>query len=204
MLLVAATANPHKLEEIAAILAGRVTLAPRPPGVADVDEHGDTLEANAALKAHAIAAAAGLPALADDTGLEVEALGGAPGVRSARYAGEGASDADNVARLLDELAGSAGTQRRARFRTVVVVAWPDGREVVADGVVEGHIAEAPRGSGGFGYDPVFVADDAGGRTFAELDAAEKNAISHRTRALAALLEALGSQPGTGDERHESD
>ncbi len=192
MRLVLATANPHKAAEIAGLLPG-VELVPRPEAVGDVDETEDTLEGNARLKAQAVAAVAGEPAVADDTGLEVDALGGRPGVLAARYAGEHASYADNVAKLLDELAGLGGiADRRARFRTVALVAWPDGREVAAAGVVEGHIALEPRGAGGFGYDPVFVPDDGDGRTFAEMTMEEKAAVSHRARAFAALLGELGT------------
>lgn len=155
----------------------------------DVDETEDTLEGNAALKARALAATTGQPAIADDTGLFVDALGGRPGVRSARYSGEGATYASNVALLLEELAGVA-PPRRARFRTVVCAAWPDGRELVVRGELAGSIAAAPRGESGFGYDPVFEPDDAPGRTLAELSAAEKNALSHRGRALELLSEVL--------------
>jgi len=184
--LVSATANPYKAAEIAAILGDTVELEPRPAWVPDVVEDADTLEGNARLKATAVAAATSLPALADDTGLEVDALGGAPGVYSARYAGEHATYADNVARLLQALAGVAPARRTARFRAVMVVAWPDGRELVADGVCEGMIAEAPRGDGGFGYDPVFVPADGDGRTFAEMSGAEKDEVSHRGRAVRAV------------------
>jgi XTP/dITP diphosphohydrolase len=188
--LVLASANPDKAAEIQAILGAHVELRPRPSDVPDVVEDGETLLDNARLKARALAASTGEPAVADDTGLEVDALGGDPGVRSARYAGEHASYADNVAKLLDALAGRG--DRRARFRTVALVAFPDGREVVADGVVEGRIAGAPRGDGGFGYDPVFVPDDGDGRTFAEMDAAEKHALSHRGRAFRALAARLAA------------
>jgi XTP/dITP diphosphohydrolase len=190
---VTASANPAKVAEVAAILGDAVALAPRPDHVPDVVEDADTLEGNARLKAAAIAEATGCPAVADDTGLEVEALEGAPGVRSARYAGEAAVDADNVAKLLAELAArgaSTPEDRRARFRTVALVRWPDGREVHAEGTVTGTIAEAPRGSAGFGYDPVFVPDGGEGRTFAEMSADEKHAVSHRGRAFRALLDAL--------------
>ncbi len=156
----------------------------------DVDETEDTLEGNARLKAAAVAAAAGEPAVADDTGLEVDALGGRPGVFAARYAGEAATYADNVAKLLAELDGVDVPRRTARFRTVALVAWPGGREVVAHGVVEGHIALAARGEGGFGYDPVFVPGDGDGRTYAEMTMEEKAAVSHRARAFAALVERL--------------
>lgn len=187
--LVAATANPHKLTEIAAILGSAVELLPRPADLGEVIEDGDTLEANARLKAAAVCAHTGKAAVADDTGLEVAALAGAPGVRSARFAGEHANDADNRARLLDELEGAA--DRSACFRTVAVVVFPDGRELLAEGMMSGVIAAAPRGDGGFGYDPVFVPDGGDGRTFAEMSADEKNAISHRGRAFRSLAAQLG-------------
>jgi XTP/dITP diphosphohydrolase len=185
---VLATANPDKAAEIRAIVAAAVPdleLVPRPAEVPDVEETGATLLDNARLKARALVAATGLPAVADDTGLEVSALGGAPGVHTARYAGPGASYADNVAKLLAALDGLTGSDRRARFATVVVGAWPDGRELTAEGVVEGRIAEVAAGSGGFGYDPVFVPDEGDGRTFAELSSDEKHALSHRGRAVRA-------------------
>jgi len=185
--LVLASANPDKAAEIRALLDG-VTVLARPDDLGDVDETGDTLEENARLKAAAVAAHANLPAVADDTGLEVAALRGAPGVHSARYAGEHATYKENVAKLLGALVGVS--DRRARFRTVALVRWPDGREVLAEGSVDGVIAHSPRGDNGFGYDPVFVPDEAGGRTFAELTAEQKNALSHRGRAFRALADAL--------------
>lgn len=191
--VVCASANPDKVAEIQDLLHGVVELLPRPASVGDVVEDADTLLGNARLKARAICAATGLPAVADDTGLEVDALDGAPGVRSARYAGDHATYDENVERLLAELAerGAITVDRRtARFRTVVLVRWPDGREVVVDGVCEGTITESPRGDGGFGYDPVFAPSEADGRTFAEMTAAEKHTISHRGRALRALAVAL--------------
>lgn len=198
----AATANPKKLAEIEAIVGatGAFTLLPRPAGLADVDETGETLEANAALKAHAVASAVGVPAIADDTGLEVDALDGAPGVRSARFAGSDATDSDNVALLLERLAGVPDERRTARFRTVICIALPGGRERFVDGVCEGRIVDVPRGDAGFGYDPVFVPDNGDGRTFAEMSADEKHAISHRGRALRAAGERIeellaGSPPG---------
>jgi XTP/dITP diphosphohydrolase len=184
--VVSATANPDKAAEIAAILGAEIELVPRPASIPDVVEDADTLEGNARLKATAVAAATGLPALADDTGLEVDALDGAPGVYSARYAGERATYADNVARLLDALAGVPAEGRTARFRAVMLVAWPDGKEVVADGVCEGKVAETSRGEGGFGYDPVFVPDDGDGRTFAQMSRSEKDEVSHRGRAVRAV------------------
>jgi XTP/dITP diphosphohydrolase len=189
--LVLATANPGKVVEIEGLLGDRVELVPRPADVPDVVEDADTLEGNARLKAVALVTATGLPAVADDTGLEVEALGGAPGVHSARYAGEEGDAVRNVAKLLAELAGRPDpADRRARFRTVALLRWPDGRELVAEGTVEGAIAPARSGDGGFGYDPVFVPDGAGGRTFAELTLPEKQAVSHRGRAFRALAAQL--------------
>ncbi len=196
LVLVMASANPDKVREIQSVVSGAldVTLLPRPEGVADVVEDGETLLDNARLKARALVAATGVAAVADDTGLEVEALDGAPGVYSARYAGEDATYADNVAKLLLELAAVAGTEnRRARFRTVALVAFPDGSEISAEGTVEGSIAFSPLGTNGFGYDPVFVVDGSeggDGRTFAEMSAAEKEAVSHRGRAFRALAALL--------------
>ena len=191
MRLVLATANRDKAAEIVAILepAG-IDLAPRPPEVQEVDETGETLEENARLKAAALVDATGMAAVADDTGLEVVALGGRPGVRSSRYSGEDATYADNVALLLKEL--GEGEDRRARFRSVALVRFPDGRELSAEGVMEGTIAEAARGDGGFGYDPVFVPDEGDGRTFAEMTPDEKHAVSHRGRAFRELARLLTS------------
>jgi XTP/dITP diphosphohydrolase len=188
--IVLATANPGKTDELAALLAGRVEVLPRPPDVPDVVEDADTLVGNARRKAVAISSATGLVALADDTGLEVDALGGRPGVRSARYAGEDGNAARNVAKLLRELSGVPEDERTARFRTVLVLLHPDGRELVADGVVEGTIARASSGDGGFGYDPVFVPQDGDGRTFAAMSRDDKAAVSHRGRALRSLVAAL--------------
>jgi len=191
--LVCASANPHKAAEITAILGDAVELLPRPADVPDVVEDGDTLLDNARLKARALCSATGVAAVADDTGLEVDALDGAPGVHSARFAGDNATYADNVDKLLTELARHPGLARTARFRTVAIVARPDGTEVVAEGIVDGHITDSPRGVDGFGYDPVFAPADGDGRTFAEMTADEKNTISHRGsafRALAAKLSEL--------------
>jgi len=189
--LVLATANPHKTAEMRAILEQLgFTVHPRPTDVPDVDETALTLEGNALLKAHALVAATGMVAVADDTGLFVDALDGQPGVRSARYAGDDANDEANVVKLLGALDGIE--ERSARFRTVIAVVYPDGREVLVDGVLEGAITHAPRGSGGFGYDPVFAPDETPGRTLAELTADEKNAMSHRARALQAVPEALSA------------
>jgi XTP/dITP diphosphohydrolase len=187
--LVLATANPDKATELAALLEG-FDVVPRPAGLPDVEETEDTLEGNARLKALAVLAATGQAAMADDTGLEVEALGGRPGVFAARYAGPGATYADNVAKLLGELEGVPPEGRRARFHTVAVAVFPDGREIVAEGWVEGTIAESPQGETGFGYDPVFVPDRGDGRTFAQMTQVEKAALSHRGRALRALAAQL--------------
>jgi XTP/dITP diphosphohydrolase len=190
---VLATANPDKAAEIAQILrdAGApIELEPRPADVPDVEETGATLEANARLKAIGLAAATGRPAIADDTGLEVDALGGAPGVYSARFAGPDATYADNCTLLLRRLDGVPAERRTARFATVALAHWPDGREAAALGTVEGTITAAARGDGGFGYDPVFVPHVGDGRTFAEMTVAEKHAISHRGRAFRTLAEGL--------------
>ena len=195
MRLVTASANPDKVAEIAAILGDAVELAPRPPDLGDVVEDGETLEDNARLKAVAVCEAAGLGAVADDTGLEIDALGGAPGVYTARFAGEHATYADNVAKMLADLDGVPLGERGARFRTVALVRFPDGSEVVAEGVVEGTISPEARGDRGFGYDPVFIPADGDGRTFAEMSAAEKHAVSHRGRAFRALAELLTSRSG---------
>ena len=189
--LVVASANPDKVAEIALVLEGLVDLEPRPREVPDVVEDGDTLEANARLKAVAICVATGRAAVADDTGLEVDALGGAPGVNSARYAGEECDARANMDRLLAELAGVPAGWRTARFRTVALVRRPDGTEVQATGTVEGHIAEAPSGDAGFGYDPVFVPIEGDGRTFAEMGD-EKHSISHRGRAFRDLARRLAA------------
>jgi XTP/dITP diphosphohydrolase len=188
--IVCASANPHKVAEMRAILGDRIELLPRPADVPEVEEDGDTLEDNARLKATAISRATGLPALADDTGLEIDALNGHPGVQAAYYAGRHASYADNVAKVLRNLAGVPAAERTARFRTVVIVRWPDGREVSAEGVVLGSIAPSVRGERGFGYDPVFVPADGDGRTFAEMTEDQKHVLSHRGRALRALLPLL--------------
>ena len=186
MRLVLATANPDKAAELQAILRDElddlVELVARPHGVGAVEETGESLEDNARLKAVALVAATGEAAVADDTGLEVAALDGAPGVWSARFAG------DNVAKLLTVLEGEA--DRRAWFRTVVVCRFPDGTEIISEGVVKGEILAAPRGLSGFGYDPVFAPEGGGGRTFAEMSTEDKHALSHRGRALRSFVESL--------------
>jgi XTP/dITP diphosphohydrolase len=196
--MVVASANPDKAAEILAIL-GEVPgleLVPRPTDAPEVEEDGDTLVDNARLKARALVEATGLPAVADDTGLEVEALDGAPGVYSARYAGDHATYADNVAKLLDELrkVGAVEPERRtATFRCVALVAYPGGDDTWVEGEVTGTITAAPAGEAGFGYDPVFAPDGLGGRTFAEISPSEKHEMSHRGRAFRALAEHLATE-----------
>lgn len=190
---VLATFNRDKAGELAALFAapGReLRFLYEFAGATAPEETGDTLIANARIKARAAAAHTGLAAIADDTGLEVDALGGAPGALAARFAGPDATYADNVALLLERLRGVPRDRRTARFRTVCVACFPDGGECVGEGVLEGMITEAPRGSHGFGYDPVFEIASAG-RTLAELDEAAKNALSHRALAAAALSRLLG-------------
>ena len=192
MRFVLASFNRDKLRELRDLLrkAG-VELVPLAdfPGAGPPPETGATLEENALLKARAAVTHTQLPAIADDTGLEVDALAGRPGVNAARYAGPAATYADNVRKLLGELAGVPPAARAARFRTVCVACWPDGVEFAAHGVLEGRIAAAPRGSGGFGYDPVFEVG-ATGRTLAELGDREKNALSHRGQAARWLAELI--------------
>ena len=185
--LVIATKNDDKRGEIAAVLIDAGLVGEIVVGLSwpDVAETGDTLEDNALLKARAVAEATGLPALADDTGLEVSALAGAPGVNTARFAGPAATYADNVDKLLESMVGVG--ERSAVFRTVIALVEPDGRTVTAEGYLEGRIAESRRGENGFGYDPVFEVD---GRTLAEIPTEEKNVVSHRARAIRALADAL--------------
>jgi XTP/dITP diphosphohydrolase len=184
--LVLASRNPHKVREFRALLDG-IEIVALPDEVQLPPETGETFEANAVPKARAAAHATGRVAFADDSGIEAEALGGAPGVRSARFAGEGASDADNLDRLLAEAPPGSP------LAYVCVIALIDpvtGEELTFEGRCTGTMAPTPRGTGGFGYDPVFVPDGGDGRTMAELSQAEKDAISHRGRAARALLEHL--------------
>lgn len=182
--LVLATQNRDKERELRALLGDLgVTIQTMLDfdGVPPIVEDGDSCEANARKKAQTVAQATGLPAIADDTGLEVDALGGRPGVYAARYAGEHATYADNCRKLLEELRGIPAGKRNARFVTVAAVAFPNGHVTVARGVLEGSIAEVPRGLGGFGYDSVFFVPELG-KTLAELTPDEKNRISHRAKA----------------------
>jgi XTP/dITP diphosphohydrolase len=193
--LLVATNNRGKLREYAELLAADgVELLPAEAVVPgwSVVEDGDTFAANARIKARDLARRGGLAALGDDSGLEVAALGGRPGVRSARYAGEHATDAENTARLLTELRDLPDDRRAAAFRCALALARPDGTVVEAEGRCDGWIARAPRGAGGFGYDPVFI-DPASGQSFAELPAATKNGLSHRRRAVDALRRALAAR-----------
>jgi XTP/dITP diphosphohydrolase len=192
-----ATGNAHKVTEIQEILGARWLVEARDPGV---DETGATFEDNALLKARALARSTGELAVADDSGIEIDALGGAPGIHSARWTDEG----DWVPRVLRELAGAGPDGRGCRYVCAAAAVWPtdpasgpaagasgsDGREVVVRGTVEGVVPDAPRGTGGFGYDPIMVPVEGDGRTFAEMSEAEKHALSHRGRAFRALAPLL--------------
>lgn len=188
MRIVCASANPHKVEELARLLPSWVDLVARPSDIGDIEEDAPTLEGNAIIKAVEIANHASEWAIADDTGLEVEALNGAPGVRSARFAGEQATDAENRALLLAKLEGEAN--RSARFRTVVALVSSKGDIHFVGGECAGTIAELESGASGFGYDSLFIPADGDGRTFAEMTGPEKDAVSHRGRALAQLPDLL--------------
>ena len=193
MRLVLATRNDHKVRELSRLLAG-VELEPLPPGVTLPPEDGDTFAANALGKARAAAQALGRPAIGDDSGIEAEALGGAPGIHSARFAGPGATDTDNLAKLRADAPAGSGL----RYVCVMAYAEPGGTAATFTGTCEGTLAADARGTGGFGYDPAFLPADLGdGRTMAELTDAEKDAISHRgraTRALAGWLQGREDPP----------
>ena len=180
-----ATGNAHKVAEVADILGPGWQVDSRDPAV---EETGATFEANALLKAAAVARATGTAAVADDSGIEIDFLDGRPGIHSARWTEED----DWIPRVLRELTDASGAERSGRYVAAAAVVWPDGRRAVERGTVEGRIAEAPRGSGGFGYDPIFVPDEGDGRTFAEMSAREKHEMSHRGRAFRALVRHLGS------------
>jgi XTP/dITP diphosphohydrolase len=177
--LLLATGNDHKVEEVQAILGPAFVVEAHEP---DVEETGATFEENALVKARAVLARTGLLVLADDSGIEIDHLGGRPGIHSARWTEE----PDWIPRVLRELDGVPEERRGCRYVCAAAAVWPDGREEVVLGTVEGTIARAPRGEGGFGYDPIVVPVEADGRTFAELSPAEKHAISHRARAFRAL------------------
>lgn len=194
--LVLATRNPDKGRELAALLGGlgiRIRTMAEFPAVPEVEEDGATCEANAIKKAREVARSTGLPSVADDTGLEVDALGGQPGVFAARYAGEHASYEDNCRKLLRELEGVSTEARRARFLTVAVIAFPSGDIHITQGTLEGAIAEHPIGDRGFGYDPVFLVPEFG-KSLAQLTIEEKNCISHRAKAFAQVRAWLERQP----------
>jgi XTP/dITP diphosphohydrolase len=161
----------------------------------EVEETGQTYLENALLKARSAAAASGVPAVADDSGIEVDALGGGPGPQSARFAGANATERENLRLLTDRIRDVAPEDRTARYRCVAACAWPDGREVWAEGECEGRLILEPRGSGGFGYDPIFVPEGEERRTMAQISSEEKNAVSHRGRALRALGDILASTMG---------
>jgi XTP/dITP diphosphohydrolase len=192
--LALATKNPGKIREILEICDDWPVEWVTADGASwpDVEETGDTYVDNALLKAREVGRVLGVPAVADDSGIEVDALDGAPGVRSARFAGEHATDEQNLALLLSRVAGVSDADRTARYRCAAVCAWPDGREVVVQEACEGRITLSPRGSGGFGYDPAFVAEGYD-VTMAELSPDEKNRISHRGKALRALGERLRAE-----------
>lgn len=192
MRLIAATRNKHKLEEIYAIIKDfDIQLVPQDEAGFDIEvvEDGDSCEANSFIKANAICKASGEAAIADDTGLFVDALGGEPGVMTARYAGEDCSDADNRKKLLENLKGVPFEKRTACFVTVMTIVYPDGSKLVARGECPGHIAESELGDRGFGYDSVFIPLESD-QTFAQLPVEFKNGVSHRARALAKLREML--------------
>ena len=190
MRLVLATRNPHKLAELQALLAPHEVL-PLPDGLDLPPETGSTFEENAAIKARAAASMTGALSVGDDSGIEAAALGGAPGVRSARFAGEDATDEQNLARLLRDVPPDGDT--RVAYVCALVATWPEGAEVSVEGRCTGRLTHEPRGDGGFGYDPAFVPDDLpGDRTMAEISPAQKAEISHRGRAARALLLRMGS------------
>lgn len=189
---VLATSNRHKANEMRSLLSRfGFEVLERPSFVPDVEETEDTLEGNALLKARALVETTGHAAIADDTGLFVDALAGRPGVFSARFAGEGATYEENVEKLLAELRDVPLGQRSASFRTVICVAYPDGSSTLVEGVLRGSITTEPRGQQGFGYDPVFAVEPEG-RTLAEMSIEEKNSMSHRALALLALAQSLAA------------
>lgn len=180
-----ATGNPHKVEEVAEILGDAWRVEAQDP---DVEETGTTFEENSLIKARALVEARGVVAIADDSGIEIDALDGRPGIHSARWTEE----SDWIPRVLRELDGIEGAARSGRYVAAAAVVWPDGREQVVRGTVEGRIADGPRGDNGFGYDPIFVPDEGDGRTFGEFTAEEKHALSHRGRAFRSLVDTLST------------
>jgi XTP/dITP diphosphohydrolase len=199
MRIILATNNENKIREINIILSGfgiAVESTASAGGIPEVEESGATFVENALVKARAAAYHLGLPALADDSGLEVPALDGRPGVYSARYAGPGCTYADNNRKLLKEMAGLKGEKRRGRFVCAAALAFPDGQEYVVEGELFGNVAAGTKGSGGFGYDPVFVPDGYD-RTIAEMSAEEKNSISHRRSAFEKMASVIRNLQATG-------
>lgn len=193
MKIIAATNNAGKVKEIKDILAGVEVISLKEAGLnIDPEENGVNFEENALIKARAVAQASGMPAISDDSGLCVDALDGAPGVYSARYAGENATDAQRIEKLLDEMKGLPREQRKAFFISVAAFVSPDGTEITATGTVDGYITEAPDGEGGFGYDPIFLATSLR-KTFGAMSDKEKNSISHRFRAMTNLKAKLVKQ-----------
>lgn len=193
--IIAATRNRGKLEEIAQLLAGLPyeVISMTEAGVTgDIAENGDTFEENALIKAREVRRMTGEAVMADDSGLEVDHLGGAPGIHSARYAGEKATDEDRIRKLLTELSGVPADRRTARFICAIALILPDGREIVVKGTCEGFITTEPAGKGGFGYDPVFYVPEFG-MTFAQMDEELKNSISHRGNALRKILDILSEE-----------
>lgn len=186
--VVFATGNAHKVEEVAAILGSGWQVEGLDP---EVEETGATFEENALLKAASVCGATSELAIADDSGIEIDALDGRPGIHSARWTEE----SDWIPRVLRELDGVAGAARGGRYVAAAAAVWPDGFEVVVRGVVEGRIADEPSGGAGFGYDPIFVPDEGDGRTFAEMSADDKHALSHRGRAFRLLVEHLDRHQG---------
>lgn len=185
MRILLATGNAHKVEEIQDVLGSAYDVVAQDP---DVEETGGTFEENALIKARALAGAGQL-AVADDSGIEIDHLGGAPGIHSARWTDEG----DWIPRVLRELDGVAPDGRGCRYVCAAAAVWPDGREVVVRGTVEGHVAVGPRGEGGFGYDPIVVPAEGDGRTFGEMTPDEKHAISHRARAFRLLANEISGR-----------
>lgn len=181
--VVLATGNAHKVDEVGHILGPGWSVSAQDP---DVEETGTSFEENALLKARAVCEATGELAIADDSGIEIDVLDRRPGIHSARWTEE----SDWIPRVLRELGGVTGEARSGRYVAAAAAVWPDGHEVVVRGVVEGHVPDAPRGSGGFGYDPIFAPVEGDGRTFAEMTADEKHVMSHRGRAFRALAEHL--------------
>lgn len=200
--IILATANSDKIREIRRIL-GDLPVDLAPMHGEGAEETGSTLEENAIIKAEAAARAAGYPALADDTGLEVDFLDGAPGVYSSRFAGEGASYDDNVEKLLEAMGNAPRDQRGSRFRCVAALVFPDGTSETVEGCVNGTILAARRGSGGFGYDPLFLPDGED-KTFAEMPLSRKNGMSHRALAMIAMKKIIEQLPLQGSDEEEGD